>query len=320
MVPFVFFLGVIATLAGAVAIAFGIPINEFGLGNTLILAGTTAASAGFIVLALGGVLRAIERGGRELPTTEEESAPPAERAGGATEWPRRAPVPPLRAEGPRERAEAPLARPSWSGAREELAREGTRAPAPRPAAPPLRAERGPAPGRTPVRGERPREPLVEPPRPGRASEPSHGDEPGVTGPAHEAAGEPSAPATSPERRRLFAWTRRSTGREAPEQTAEPRAEPNLGESGPRAEAPRFAGRGEDREERREPARPAAERPPAAREAQPGPEDQVEVLKSGTVGGMSYTLYTDGSIDAEFPDGKLRFASIEDLRRHLEERG
>ncbi|MGZ8396979.1 MAG: DUF308 domain-containing protein, partial [Rhodoplanes sp.] len=40
----------------------------------------------------------------------------------------------------------------------------------------------------------------------------------------------------------------------------------------------------------------------------------------TVGGMSYTLYTDGSIDAEFPDGKLRFASIEELRRHLEEQG
>ncbi len=154
--------------------------------------------------------------------------------------------------------------------------------------------------------------------PSRAPEPSHADEPSVAAPARE--GEPSTPATSPERRRLFAWTRRSTGREAPEQAAEPRAEPNLGEGGPRAEAARFAERHEDREERREPARPAAERPPTTRQAQSGPEDQVEVLKSGTVGGMSYTLYTDGSIDAEFPDGKLRFASIEELRRHLEEQG
>ena len=45
-----------------------------------------------------------------------------------------------------------------------------------------------------------------------------------------------------------------------------------------------------------------------------------MLRSGTVGDMSYTLYTDGSIDAEFADGKLRFESIEHLRRHLEEQG
>ena len=35
MVPFVVLLGGIATLVGVVAIAFGVPINEFGLGNTL---------------------------------------------------------------------------------------------------------------------------------------------------------------------------------------------------------------------------------------------------------------------------------------------
>ena len=324
MVAFVVLLGVIATLVGVVAIGFGIPINEFGLGNTLILAGTTAASAGFIVLALAAVLRAIERSGRGMTASDEPAALPAERTGVATEWPRPAPIAPMRAEGPqRERAEAPLAaRPPWSGAREEGAREGTRAPAPRSAAPPLRGERGPAPpARAPMRTERPREPLVEPPRPGvsrnRAPEPSEADEPIAAGHAREAEAEPAAP----ERRRLFAWTRRSTGgREGPEQPAEPHAEPSLGEGGPRAEAARWVGRGEDREERRETARPAAERPPATRQAQPGPEDQVEVLKSGTVGGMSYTLYTDGSIDAEFPDGKIRFSSIEDLRRHLESRG
>jgi len=53
------------------------------------------------------------------------------------------------------------------------------------------------------------------------------------------------------------------------------------------------------------------------EAAPEESPAVEILKQGTVDGMSYTLYTDGSIDAEFPDGKLRFNSIDELRQHLE---
>jgi hypothetical protein len=42
-----------------------------------------------------------------------------------------------------------------------------------------------------------------------------------------------------------------------------------------------------------------------------------VLKSGVVDGMSYTLYTDGSIEAELAQGVVRFGSIEELRNHLE---
>jgi hypothetical protein len=41
-----------------------------------------------------------------------------------------------------------------------------------------------------------------------------------------------------------------------------------------------------------------------------------VLKSGVVDGMGYTLYVDGSIEAELPQGTLRFASINELRNHL----
>ncbi len=33
--------------------------------------------------------------------------------------------------------------------------------------------------------------------------------------------------------------------------------------------------------------------------------------------MAYTLFTDGSIEAQMPDGTMRFASIEELRAHLE---
>jgi hypothetical protein len=52
--------------------------------------------------------------------------------------------------------------------------------------------------------------------------------------------------------------------------------------------------------------------PPSEEAAP-----VAVLKSGVVDGMGYTLYVDGSIEAELPDGTLRFASINELRTHLE---
>jgi hypothetical protein len=36
-----------------------------------------------------------------------------------------------------------------------------------------------------------------------------------------------------------------------------------------------------------------------------------------VEGMAYSLYSDGSIEAELPQGILRFGSIEALRDHIE---
>jgi len=46
--------------------------------------------------------------------------------------------------------------------------------------------------------------------------------------------------------------------------------------------------------------------------------QVSVLKSGVVDGMAYTLYSDGSIEAQLPQGILRFGSITELRNHIEQ--
>ena len=66
-----------------------------------------------------------------------------------------------------------------------------------------------------------------------------------------------------------------------------------------------------------PAAPGTDRyPPAARH-----EDQppVTVLKSGVVDGMAYSLYSDGSIEAQMPEGMMRFASIDELRTHLDQR-
>jgi hypothetical protein len=45
---------------------------------------------------------------------------------------------------------------------------------------------------------------------------------------------------------------------------------------------------------------------------------ASVLKSGVVNGMPYTLYSDGSIEAQLPGGALRFGSITELRNHIEQ--
>ena len=52
-----------------------------------------------------------------------------------------------------------------------------------------------------------------------------------------------------------------------------------------------------------------------------PDEAVEpiaILKSGIVDGMAYTLYSDGSIEAQLPQGMLRFGSIAELRAHIEQ--
>jgi hypothetical protein len=56
-------------------------------------------------------------------------------------------------------------------------------------------------------------------------------------------------------------------------------------------------------------------PPLRSEEQPA----VTVLKSGVVDGMAYSLYSDGSIEAQMPEGMMRFASIDELRAHLDHR-
>ena len=64
------------------------------------------------------------------------------------------------------------------------------------------------------------------------------------------------------------------------------------------------------------ASPGADRyPPTPNEDQP----PVTVLKSGVVDGMAYSLYSDGSIEAQMPEGMMRFASIDELRSHLDQR-
>ena len=82
--------------------------------------------------------------------------------------------------------------------------------------------------------------------------------------------------------------------------------PTFDDAWPKSERARRAGRG---------AAPDAAPAPPSRDDKP----QVTVLKSGVVDGMAYSLYSDGSIEAQMPEGMMRFASIEELRAHLDQR-
>ncbi len=70
--------------------------------------------------------------------------------------------------------------------------------------------------------------------------------------------------------------------------------------------------------------PAPKSEPAPKPRAPVPvTDTAPVgpaVRSGIIGGMAYTLYADGSIEAEMPMGTMRFASIEDLRAHVSRTG
>jgi hypothetical protein len=68
-------------------------------------------------------------------------------------------------------------------------------------------------------------------------------------------------------------------------------------------------------------RPPGSEPPSGMGVEPqAPPTPVAILKSGVIDGMGYTLYTDGSIEAQLAEGVVRFASIDELRVHLEKNG
>jgi xanthosine utilization system XapX-like protein len=73
-------------------------------------------------------------------------------------------------------------------------------------------------------------------------------------------------------------------------------------------------------------RPVPSTPPASKQAvaasaaeeEGAAATPVSVLESGVVNGVAYTLYSDGSIEAQLPEGTLRFGSITELRNHIEQ--
>jgi hypothetical protein len=282
--------GIGLLLAGLLAIGYGIPINEFGLGNTLILAGTVAVCAGMILIGLWIVVRELKEMARRLGSDVDVELDRT-LASTVAVAPPRSPAPET-ADG--AEPAAPASAPSTAPWLEEAAsRDRGRNDVP---AVPEAVEAAAAvkPRRNLLfssssRKERERaQARTEP------SMPDPGPAPIIAPPVPEPA-EATPPASFED-----AWPKSErAGRgemPMPPLRRSGRAPSTFTEAnGDAAEAERF--------------------PPAARTEAP----PVTVLKSGVVDGMAYSLYSDGSIEAQMPEGMMRFASIDELRSHLDQR-
>ena len=279
-------------LAGLLTVGFGVQL-ELSFGNTLILAGAIAACTGMILLGFWTVVRELKNIARRLGAgvaveshaslqSAAASADPS-REGGGFLFSRD-----QLAAGNAGNAE-PASPPPWH--EEAASRDRARGDVPESveAAPALKPRRNLL-FSSSSRKERERAQA-------RTTEPSAAD-------VRPASSGPAAPAAPPESNEVPPATFDDTW---------PRPERSRAVDLP----PRRNGRAPSTFTEANAAAPAADRdPPAApSEAQP----PVTVLKSGVVDGMAYSLYSDGSIEAQMPEGMMRFASIDELRAHLDQR-
>jgi hypothetical protein len=315
MYAFLLILGAVIAAAGVVLIGPGLPFGGRDYDASIVTPGAVAIVGGLILIGLALAVRVLGRiekalAARPLPhpvLQEEEAAAPATEEPAAAA-PARIPFPPKPAAEP---APPPAPAPAAAAARvlpEDAALERLREKFP-----------------TLVRLEN--APVVEDADVSLSPKPSvRADEVvaeadhavaqqtnGATPPRIEPRLEVQArPASRPERAKNFEafWPKKQRpGREAPapgvqqpavQQSPALPVEPVL-----TPEPVQFQFRD-----------PAPEPRPVA----PAPEapTTVTILKSGVVDGMAYTLYSDGSIEAQLPQGTLRFGSIAELRNHIEQ--
>jgi hypothetical protein len=307
-----FGVGAFAVVVGAVLVAFGIPINEFSFGNTLILAGTIAFVGGLIVVGLGVVVSQLQRLAEAMstraPIKSSRGLDMFEPTAGSRAAPSRVAFPPK----PKVDAGAFEPHPPANTMPEEGSM-GSYAPTLR------------NPDEAPVTVEddvslSPQHPMTTPaPAPETFDEPMRQSpvfdfnesempekrqparsesrqEPRLQEPRLDTGWRPAAPAPAPTRQTAYfdaMWPAEGQPAKSPADAKpyEPKFEPPP----------------------REVIAPAKlDAPPQRLEPR-----AVAILKSGVVDGMGYTLYVDGSIEAELPQGTLRFASINELRSHLE---
>jgi hypothetical protein len=301
-------IGAFALFAGLVMIGFGIPINEFSFGNTLISAGTTAVVGGLILFGLGIVAGQLRRVAEALAagppaglvqandTLENTDSSPAAPSQGRMAFPLRAKPEPHPAE-PGAVSPASMGMPFDAKGAESMA-------------PILR---NPDQETVAIEDEialslhQSLAPAVQPGADlGGLGRQSAAPAPGGGGPGiaaknrdagwRSAAPSTPAPATPPARSLPNANFDAMWPAEAKLQKGPVAGEP-VADAKPGA-----------------PFREAS--PPPPKRTEPERPRAVAILKSGIVDGMGYTLYVDGSIEAELPQGTLRFASINELRSHI----
>ena len=307
-----FGVGAFAAVVGAVMIGYGIPINEFSFGNTLIIGGTTAAVGGLIVIGLGVVVAQLKRLAEALATRAPiRSSRPLdmfEPAAGSRTAPGQMPFP------PKPKSAAGIREPHSADPRTGSSMGD------------MPVEKGPVhsfaptlrnPYESPVTVEdevslSPQQPISVPaPAAADLDEPMRREnrhEPMLEG-GWRSAPPPAAPAQTRHPQTAYfdaMWPAKAKPAKNPvdQSPLDTDAKPN---------EPKF-----DPPPREFAAAPARRAEPGTPKPRQGNELRaVEILKSGVVDGMGYTLYVDGSIEAELPQGTLRFASINELRSHLE---
>lgn len=339
-------LSVISTAAGLFAIGFGLAPYELSLGNALIVAGAVGIVGGMVLFGLAAAVRQLRRIADAVGPRPGMARRPAPTDGAEARQPppgQRGPNPQRAAPAEIRETRNPEPRPTVAAALEGLAGLGLErlepgfAPARMEEPPradedetvpfaPTRAAGAPAGRGAPPRSEpggdaRPSPAdimarlsnLAAPPRLAPQRKPA---------PAERAAPEQGAGQKPNMFDALWPADGRGARQSQPEAIArapraearpEPRVETKL-EVKPEKQAPR----GEPPVSREPPASttPRERSEPAA--AASAPEMRpIAILKSGVIDGMAYTLYTDGSIEAELPQGTMRFASIDELRSHLE---
>jgi len=296
-------LGIAVTAAGVAAIGFGIPINEFTLGTTLIVAGVSAFTGGLVLIGLATVVA--ELGRLREAMRARPIARSAARSADAQELAQTAAAPvtlatpglvagarPVQAASPRATSEAPQVRSVESHAAVDASRAESAEPS--IVADEEEVTLSPS-GASLPQTHRPR--ALEP----APSEPKVSPEDRAGGAAVEALkasrldflfrSKPTRPASQRENFDA-AWP---VAGKRPETESSPALKGDQDQSDHTATA-------EDRrpqEESREQTHAAA------------------ILKSGVVDGMAYTLYADGSIEAKLPHGTVKFGSIAELRAHIE---
>jgi hypothetical protein len=291
---------------GFLAVGFGLPIKDTTFGNAILLAGVMLLCSSLVIVGLAMVVRelkavsrAIAQGAlRTVPRGQPGRQPPAPRPAPPAPPPiaDQQTDPPLAAESPpaEPRPAAPAAPPPWAA--EAAARDRVRTPLP-PNAPPAEEPAPPAP-------ERPRRNLLFATRRRDRADQSAGGTPAADQ-AMPAELPPMAPPVLPPTPALEAEPRASFESAWPSRGGDPFGRRTRAAEPQAAPTPSAT-----------PAENPAE-PPALPPADASPA--VTVIKSGVVDGMAYSLYSDGSIEAQMPEGMLRFASLDELRSHLDQR-
>jgi hypothetical protein len=322
--------GIVVAAAGVASTGFGIAISDLPLRSPLLIAGTTALTGGLILIGLSAVITELGRvaaglRGRPAPRpvarpaeTHDAIIQPAPVLADAVPMaaaPQTAfPVPASPPLPPRTRPELPLREPVPAepyAAQAPSAVEVSAAAIERLRSSIPRAERPTARGEAPVVTDIDAAPLSPngTPPPAAPNPRPASVEPAAVEPKEAAEDRPSGSAVDALKASRLDFLFRSRPRPAPPAQLESFDAVWPADGGPVSQA----------------AQPKPDQIPrqtsaAARASEPLPDEQSrkrEILKSGVVDGMAYTLYADGSIEAKLPHGTVRFGSIADLRAHIE---